>query len=107
MSFSEVRLKQLLDLELKSPSDPFLKFALAQEYAAMPDRIAAEMYYEILLEKFPDYLPTYYQYAKLQEEKNEIDSAKNWYKKGIELAKKQAEKKTLSELETALFLLEE
>ncbi|HRN94619.1 MAG: hypothetical protein M9931_11970 [Chitinophagales bacterium] len=106
MSFSEARLKQLLDLELQSPNDPFLKFALAQEYAAMPDRIAAEMYYEILLEKFPDYLPTYYQYAKLQEEKNETATAKDWYEQGIALAKKQADSKTLSELEAALFLLD-
>jgi len=54
-----------------------------------------------LIEKFPDYLPTYYQAAKLLEEFELEEKALEVYSSGIELAKIQGNHKTLNELNSA------
>lgn len=106
MNASEIRMQKLLQMEQAKPEDPFLKFAIAQELTAQQNIEAAEKYYAQLLEKFPDYLPTYYHFAKLKEGKNHFEQATVLYQKGIELAQNQGDSKTLAELKQALFLLD-
>lgn len=93
-------------MEQLNPNDAFLKFAIAQEFSSQKKFDDATKYYHLLLEKFPDYLPTYYHFAKLKEEQHDYSTAINLYNKGIELAKTQGDKKTLSELQQAIFLIE-
>ncbi len=101
------RLEKLRQWELEKPDDAFLKFALSQEYISSGDDAEALNYLLLLLEKFPDYLPTYYQIAKLYERSGETEKAIAAYKKGIEVAKAANDSKTLRELNMALTLLED
>lgn len=82
------------------PNDPFNYYGLALEYQKL-NHTKCDEYFEILLEKFPEYLPTYYTAAKHWEE-NRPDLATETYEKGIALAQKQQNLKTLNELKNAL-----
>lgn len=94
-------LEKLLDFYQEDPSDPFNAYALALEYEKT-DSVTARHWYDTLLTKFPDYLPTYYQAAQffIQEEENE--KAETVLKTGIGLAKMQHSAKTEQELIRAL-----
>lgn len=88
------------------PDDPFFVYALGLEYLQKNDTTEAEKYFQETLRSFPDYLPTFYQYGKLLEEKGDLKNALAVYEKGIELAKRLGEKKTQGELEAAAFMLD-
>ena len=103
---SQVRLQKLLEMEQANPLDAFLKFAIAQEFVAQENFEEAEKYYQLLLRKFPDYLPTYYHFGKLNEQQGKATQARILYEKGIVVAKQQTNAKTLAELQDALFFLD-
>ncbi len=96
------RLKILLEWLKKSPDDPFLHFGIAMEYLSGNDTKLALEKMEYIVTLFPEYLANYYQLAKLYEQLNENDKAVEIYKKGIELALVQQDKKTAGELRSAL-----
>jgi Tfp pilus assembly protein PilF len=95
------RLEQLLKFYKEDPNDAFTIYAIATEYLKS-DTSLARQYFEILLSKHPEYLPTYYHVAHLYEELNKINLAENAYLKGIALAEKQGNTTTLRELKNAL-----
>lgn len=99
------RILKLLEMRALKPDDPFFVYALGLEYLQKNDTTEAEKYFQETLRSFPDYLPTYYQYGKLLEEKNDPKNALAFYEKGIALAKRLGDKKTQGELESAVFLL--
>ena len=101
----DFRIAKLLEIKASKLSDPSPVYMLALEYLQNNDIGEAEKYFSELLLSFPDYLPTYYQYGKLLEEKSDLKNAENTYKNGILLAEKLGDKKTKSELEEAIFLL--
>ena len=95
------RLKQLFDFLKHDPNDSFTIYAIALEYIEdRPDK--AREYLDILLEKHPDYLPTYYQAALLYQSLNEPKKAITIFEHGIELARKQNNRTTERELQNAL-----
>ncbi len=104
---NEKRIAQLLEMEKHQPNDAFLKFALAQEYVNVNNYPKATEYFELLVEKFPNYVPTYYQFGKLYERVNEITKCIYIYKVGIEKAKAAGDLKTATELTEALTLIED
>lgn len=89
------------------PEDPFNYYGLAIEYLSNQPLKAME-YFEILLIRFPEYLPTYYHAANLYFNFEKFEKAKITYQKGIELATILKKEKTLKELQGsfALFLAE-
>lgn len=101
------RLDQLLNFLKEDPNDPFTLYAIATEYLNI-DLYEARKYFEILLNKFPEYLATYYHAGKVYEELNERELALHTYEKGINLAKKKNESLALRELTNAYqeFLLD-
>ena len=101
------RLEKLKQMEAQKPDDPFLKFAIAQEYVGMNDDIRAKQYFELLLQRYPHYLPVYYQFGKLHERFNNIKLATDIYTAGIVIAKAINDLKTAGELNEALMLLED
>lgn len=103
----EERLKKLLDWEARKPDDAFLKYAIAQEFVSIKDDENARIYFELLMNKFPDYLATYYQYAKLLERYGKITDAQNIYLAGITVAKTKDDNKTMRELNEALMMLQD
>lgn len=94
------RLNLLLKYLEEEPNDPFNLYAIATEYLSESIEKAKE-YFDQLLEKHSDYLPTYFHaaqlYADIEEEKKAIDI----YTKGISLAVLQRNTKTQRELEAA------
>jgi tetratricopeptide (TPR) repeat protein len=101
------RLQKLIEMEQANPADPFLKFAMAQEYIAMGQAAKAKALYELLTTDYAAYIPTYYHLAKMKEDESLFDEAIALYKKGIELAEAAGEKHAANELKAALFAIEE
>lgn len=85
----------------EDPSDPFNYYALALEYLQTNPTKASELFDEIMV-NHPDYLPVYYTagtfYAELA---NEVKAFKI-LNKGVDLAKRKSEFKTLRELKSAI-----
>ena len=101
------RLDTLKEMERQKPDNAFIKFAIAQEYVGMHKNEEAMVYFELLLEAFPDYLPLYYQFGKLYEHIEDLKAAAEIYSKGIIVAKAVHDLKTAGELNEALILLED
>jgi len=97
-------LKELLE---KEPTDTFLNYALALEYAKSNELLKAIEIIENIISKNADYLPSYYQLGKFYEQLNQNEKAIEIYKKGVVIAQKQKNNKTLNELNEAIFLIEE
>jgi len=100
-------LENLIAFYEEDPDDPFNIYALALEYQKS-DLGKAEVFFDILLDRHPDYLATYYNagafFAGL--EKNE--KAEIIYQKGIDLALNMKNTKTHQELLRAYrFFLDE
>jgi tetratricopeptide (TPR) repeat protein len=96
----EARLSLLLKYLEEEPNDPFNLYAIASEYLSESIDKAKE-YFDQLLEKHPDYLPTYFHAAQLYVDIEEEGEAVEIYKKGIALAALQENSKTKRELESA------
>ncbi|SKB41270.1 Tetratricopeptide repeat-containing protein [Parapedobacter luteus] len=95
------RLQQLIGFLAESPSDPFLKYALATEYLKLGQVDNALRYYEELLDKHPDYVGTYYHLAKLYEALERKADAIAVYEKGMQAAESKRDLHALSELRAA------
>lgn len=98
---NNTRIQLLKQYILEEPNDPFNIYALANEYINNEPQIALA-HFEKLLKNHPDYLSTYYQAGKLYYSFGEADKAKKVFERGITLALKQVNSKTLNELRAAL-----
>lgn len=94
------RLKLLLEYYHDDQNDPFNIYALATEYRDH-DPEESLKYFEILIEKHPDYVPTYYHLANLYIELEMDEKAKAIFENGIEKATSQNEKLLLRELKNS------
>jgi tetratricopeptide (TPR) repeat protein len=94
------RLALLLQYYAEDPEDPFNLYALATEYKK-EEPLKALSYFERLVEKHPDYVPTYYHLALLYIEMDEVEKAKNVFEQGIEKATALNEAMLLRELKSA------
>jgi Tfp pilus assembly protein PilF len=94
------RLELLLQFYQEDPQDPFNAYALAMEYQHK-DSEKARFYFDLLLEKHPDYLPTYYHAAALYAQFEQIETADSIFQKGLQLALQQQNTKTYQELQRA------
>lgn len=101
------RLDQLLKMLETEPTDSFLNYALALEYAKTNDLGKAIKLIEELLTRDPNYLGAYYQLGNYYELVKQPKMAVNTYKKGIDIAIQQKNRKTQSELNEALMQLDE
>lgn len=100
------RLKQLLIMYEKNPTDSFLNFALAIEFIKINNSAKALMHFQNILINDENYVGTYYHLGKLYEELGQKENAKETYLKGISIANKLNEVRALSELQEACKLLE-
>ena len=100
------RLARLLDMERAQPADPFLKYALAMEYISQGNTPQSRYYFELLVSEFPDYVATYYQYGKLEEESGNNEAAIALYSLGIEKATAAGDQKTAQELRAAMEMVD-
>ena len=100
------RLKSLLELYNKDPNDSFVTYGIALEHISAGNYEQAEMYLTSLIERDPDYVPAYMQLARVKENLDRIEEAKEVYRTGIEVARKNNELRTATEMEEFLSELE-
>ncbi|HNP48541.1 MAG TPA: tetratricopeptide repeat protein [Bacteroidia bacterium] len=91
----------------EDPDDSFSWYALALEYIRLNDLPTAQKILSDLTKRDPDYLPTYYQLARVCEQSSQTELAIKVYEKGKEVARNAKNQHTFNELETALRLLKE
>jgi tetratricopeptide (TPR) repeat protein len=101
------RIETLKQYISEDPADTFSHYALALEYAKADNREEAISILKGILENEPDYLAAYYQLGLLYEQTKLIEEAKETYEKGIVIARKKNDNKTLNELRYALDAIEE
>ena len=91
----------------EDPSDNFSRYALALEFMKLNENNLALNQLISLINDAPSYLPSYYMAGKLAEGVGKNSDAIVFYSKGIDLAREQKNRHTLSELQEALSQLEE
>lgn len=101
------RWEMLLDMLAAEPDDVFLNYALAMELISREDFNKAKEQLEKVLRLKSDHLPCYYQLGKVNEGLGDVQEALSWYKKGLELAQQQHNKKAAGELNEAIWMLED
>ncbi len=95
-----VRIKQLEQFVKDDPDDPFNIYALALEYQKF-DIPRALALFEQLVTHHLNYLPTYYQLAKLYEVTGDTDKAILTFEKGRIIAQSIGDYKAMRELKSA------
>ena len=101
------RLEVLKEYLKSDPDDSFLNYALALEYAKKLEFDKALSILQNVIAKDENYLGAYYQLGKLYEQSNNSGEAIAIYKKGIQIAERLKNSKTLGELKEALMMLED
>jgi tetratricopeptide (TPR) repeat protein len=86
----------------RSPGDPFPRYGLAMEYKARGDLAAAWTAFSELIDRFPDYVPTYLMAGGTLIGLGRRDEAADIYRRGIEVATRRSDDHARGELETAL-----
>ena len=100
------RLEQLIVFLSESPEDPFLHYAIAQEYHKYGDAQLALEKYQYLISEHPQYVATYYHHGALLSQLKQKENALEILSKGILIAKGLGDSHSLSELQSAKLNLE-
>jgi Tfp pilus assembly protein PilF len=95
------RIEQLKEFLKTSPTDNFLRHALALEYIKLGNDADAQILFENILQDSPDYVGSYFHLAKLFERNQQQDKAIEWYEKGMIAAKKANDQHSYNELQAA------
>ncbi len=96
------RIEKLKGFLQSNPADSFIQHALALEYIKLGDDATAKNVFELLLERDPGYVGSYYHLGKLLERNKGDKAAINIYEKGMEVALKAGDKHAYGELRGAL-----
>ena len=95
------RIEKLKEFLKETPADSFLEHALALEYIKLGNDEEARKIFEIVLNREPGYIGSYYHLAKLLERNGDNDAAVKVYEKGMEEAKKAGNNHAYGELRGA------
>lgn len=97
--------KRLETLELflsKGSSDPFHHYAYAMELRSLGRGEEAIAAFDRVIDRFPDYVPSYLMAAQLAGELGLSDKARSYCTRGIEVTERAKDHHSLSELEAFL-----
>jgi len=86
----------------RSPADPFPRYGLAMEHRTRGELDTAWGVFAELLDRFPDYVPTYLMAGGTLVALGRRDEAREVYQRGIAVAGKAGDMHALRELESAL-----
>ena len=99
---NENRIALLRQMEASDPNDPFIPYAIAQEYLGGGFREEAERALAELLQRFPDYVPAYQHLGATCMELGWLEKAKSALEKGIKIAQQQGNRKAAGEMANLL-----
>jgi thioredoxin-like negative regulator of GroEL len=99
------RIEQLRKFIAASPDDPFPRYALALELKGKGDAGTAASELKQLLQRKPDYLAAYLQLGMVLQTLERPDEARDALVRGQDVARRQGNTHTLSELTQALEIL--
>jgi tetratricopeptide (TPR) repeat protein len=100
------RIAQLQALMVIDKTDPFLPYAVAQEYMSGEEWAEAAGIFAQVNIDFPEYLPAYYHYGLALVQLGNVNSAIQVLQAGMQLARQQKDFKTAAEIEALLEDLE-
>ena len=100
------RMRQLQQMLLRQPDDPFLLYGMAMEYKKADEPARALQYFDQVLRRDPNYCYAYYQRAQVHESLGDVEAARRSLREGVEAAQRSSDLHALSEIEAALSLLE-
>jgi len=86
----------------RTPADPFPRYGLAMEHKGRGELAEAWAVFSELLEKFPDYVPTYLMAGGTLTALGRKDEAAAVYRRGVEVAARKGDPHARGELESAL-----
>jgi thioredoxin-like negative regulator of GroEL len=98
------RRQQIQEMLAEDPTDPFLRYGLAMDYAGSGEHEEAARCFGELLRDSPDYVPGYYQAAKVLREVGREDEARTVARAGVAAARRKGDEHAAGELE---FLLDD
>src|SRR5690606_35705824 len=101
ISMNSDRLKHLQKFTEDDPGDPFNWYALALEYLHSEPNEAMNLFNKPPTQ-FEDYLPTYCTADSRGAKQGTIEAAAEIFRKGIQVAERQKETRTASELRSGL-----
>lgn len=99
-------LRQLEDLLLNDPADPFLLYGIAQEHAKAKNTAKAVEFYDRCLAADPGYCYAYFHKARAMQEGGDVEGAVRTVKEGLVAAKRVGDSHAASELAGLLDELE-
>jgi tetratricopeptide (TPR) repeat protein len=86
----------------RTPTDPFPRYGLAMEHRTRGDLAEAWTAFSELLDKFPEYVPTYLMAGGTLAGLGRKDEAAAVYRRGVEVAGRKGDSHARGELESAL-----
>jgi Flp pilus assembly protein TadD len=99
------RIDVLNSMLAQNPHDSFARYGLAMEYRNRGDLGRAVEEFRALTAADPDYSAAYFHGGQSLERLGQIEEARQWYQRGIEVTTRKGERHALSELQAALDLL--
>lgn len=99
------RLEALQAMASQNPTDTFVRYGLAMEYAKSGDLDRAAAEFRSVLDVNPDYAAAYFHGGQTLEKMGQLDEARAFYQRGIEATLRTGDAHTRSELQAALDIL--
>lgn len=96
------RKDQIEALLREDPHDPFLRYALAMEYASVGDHATAVDHFTLLVQEHPDYVPGYMQFGQTLTRLNRLEEARQVFERGIAAALRTGDAHAAEEMQAML-----
>ena len=96
------RIDALRNMLAQNPNNSFARYGLAMEYRNRGELAQAVGELRVLIAADPDYSAAYFHGGQMLERLEEIEEARQWYRRGIEVASRKGERHALDELNAAL-----
>lgn len=89
----------------QNPADAFVRYGLAMELVKSGQLQGAVTEFRTLLDHNPNYAAAYFHGGQALEKLGDIDQARAFYEKGVEVTSRTGDQHTRSELQAALDML--
>jgi tetratricopeptide (TPR) repeat protein len=99
------RIETLRAMVAQNPADAFARYGLAMELIKSGELVNGVAEFRVLLEHNPTYAAAYFHGGQALEKLGELEEARAFYEKGVEVTGRTGDQHTRSELQAALDML--